>query len=149
MAPTLLNGTGLTQDGPAPNAAQALKDALAVLDKKALLEVLLKIVENNPIVEGALEKKMLVRGRDVVRYHVDTDSEDDESGERGSNGENTRSEERRPIAIKDHEATGRTAMCLNCENRFDVTENVKGDCKWHEGSLTALSHFHLVLKQIE
>ena len=106
MAPALLTGDDSAQDGPAPNATQALKDALAVLDKRALLEVLLKIVENNPIVQHALEKKMLVRGRDVVRYHVDTDSEDNEISERESDDEERESDnkdakslERRPIAI--------------------------------------------------
>ena len=133
MAPATLNGPDSALYGPAPNALQALKDALAVLDKNNLLDLLLKIVENNPIVQRELENKILVRGKDVVRYHVDTDSEDGESDEGESDNEDPGSEERRPIAIKDHEATGRIAICLNCENQFNVTENEKGDCLWHTG----------------
>jgi hypothetical protein len=44
------SGTISAWDGPAPNASQALKAALAVLDKETLLGVLQKIVGTNPVV---------------------------------------------------------------------------------------------------
>jgi hypothetical protein len=146
MAPAPLSGADLELEVPTPNATHALKDALAVLDKKSLLDLLLKIVEDNLIVQRTLENKILVRGKDVVRYHVDTDSEDRGSDEEESDAEESDDErpkykERQPIAIKDHEATGRIAICLNCNSQFNVTENEKGDCLWHTGILISLKYF--------
>lgn len=28
-------------------------------------------------------------------------------------------------------------MCENCEEEFDVTNNAKGDCLWHDGEIAA------------
>lgn len=158
MAPEPSSGADSIHDGPAPNAAEALRLALNVLDKKALLDVLHKIIENNPIVQRSLERSMLVPGKDVVRYHADTDSEDGENCENGKNGISGESEEesfdrsnegqqtRKPIMIRDDEVTGRIAMCLNCDKRFNVTQNERGDCVWHDGIYFYLSYiFNAVL----
>lgn len=157
MAPAPLTETA-SLDAPASDTTQALQAALSVLDKKTLLSVLLKIVDNNPIVQRTLEKRMLVRGTDVVRYHVDSESEDNEdedeaeesnveesdeeesgkevSDEKVSDNKHKISHRQKPITIKDDEFTGRLAVCLNCEEQFNVTENEKGDCIWHPGVLS-------------
>ena len=70
---------------------------------------------------------------------MDTDSKDNESEEGGSDIVKLRSKERRPIAIKDHEVTGRVAICLNWEEQFNVTENWKGYCLWHIGKFINLN----------
>lgn len=142
MTPAPLTEPIAAKDAPASNATQALKVALEVLDKKTLLDVLLDVVDNNPIVQRVLEKQMLVLGSEVVRYHIDSDSEDnkEESEEETVQKEHKISREKRPIAIKDDEFTGRFAVCLNCERQFNVTKNFKGNCIWHPGVLSYLNY---------
>jgi hypothetical protein len=94
-----------------------------------------------------LEKNLLVRGREVVRYHADSDSEDaeeeDEEEEDGSEdrneGGNGTVKELKPILIEDDEFTSRFAKCDHCEEEFDLTINEKGDCTWHSGELNSKS----------
>ena len=92
---------------------------------------------------------MLVQGKDVVRYHVDTDSEDDANSEIESEESELESEsesdtsdksdsdreskKRKPIAIGNEEYTARMTMCENCNEEFNVTLNDRGDCMWHPG----------------
>jgi hypothetical protein len=63
----------------------------------------------------------------------------DESDE--GDGLTTRVQDTKPIAIKDYKATGRIAECLNCEETFNVTDNEKGNCKWHLGTLSRIDYF--------
>ena len=76
---------------------------------------------------------MLVRGKDVVRYHVDTESEDDESSESEESESQSDAGDGSTIAIGDDEYTSRMAICENCKQEFDVTLNDRGDCVWHPG----------------
>jgi hypothetical protein len=85
-----------------------------------------------------LEKNLLVRGREVVRYHADSDSEDAEE-EHKEDSEDGFSKEVKPIAIADDEFTPKYAKCDNCKEEFDVTMNEKGDCTWHSGELNSNS----------
>lgn len=49
-----------------------LKLALTVLVNNALVDVLLKIIEDNPAVQQSIESSMLVSRKDVVKLHADT-----------------------------------------------------------------------------
>jgi hypothetical protein len=91
-----------------------------------------------------------VPGKEVVRYHADTDSEDDQDSENESSedeedeeesADNSDSEEDReprkklkPIEAADEEIVPRNAKCLNCGDDFDVSCNERGDCRWHPGT---------------
>jgi len=88
---------------------------------------------------------MLVQGKDVVRYHADTDSEDDTDSEVESEESQSESDasdtsnsdrdckKRKSIAIGDEEYTSRMASCENCKEEFNITLNHRGDCMWHPG----------------
>ncbi|KAF8847874.1 hypothetical protein BDZ45DRAFT_606751 [Acephala macrosclerotiorum] len=90
----------------------------------------------------ALEKECLVQGKNIVRYHADTaseDAKDDKSSgtEDGSDDDGTSTQnkkEKKSIAIEDDEFAPRFAKCEHCEEEFDVTNNEKGDCLWHTGT---------------
>jgi hypothetical protein len=80
-----------------------------------------------------------------VRYHVNTESEDDANSEIESEESEPESDasdisdldrestKRKPIAVGDEEYTARMATCENCKQEFDVTLNDRGDCEWHPG----------------
>jgi hypothetical protein len=126
---------------PAPVISLSLRKALTVLDKRSLLAELLMLIQNDSAAQRTLEQRLLVRGRDVVRYHVDSDSEDNANSEidnedvkeSESDNERARDSKRRPIGTGDDDVTGRFAVCLHCNTQFDVTMNNRGDCRWHSG----------------
>jgi len=107
-------------------------------------------------IEGAhqaLRERLLIHGKNVIRYHANTDSEDaadsgdeseedsdeDESDGDGRNQNLIPEKILKPIAIRDEEFTPRFATCENCEEEFDVTANLRGDCTWHTGMLHCFS----------
>ncbi|KAH8778072.1 hypothetical protein BGZ57DRAFT_347927 [Hyaloscypha finlandica] len=132
----------------------ALKRAIESMSHdrlKALVKHYCKSIE--PL-RNKLEKKLLVAGREVVRYHIDSDSENDQNSENESseeeeeaNGSYNDSDELdedkeprkklKPIAAADSEMVPKYATCLNCKTEFDVTLNDRGDCRWHSGEKEA------------
>jgi hypothetical protein len=127
---------------PRPVVSEALKLAILTMDDMQLRSYLIHYCEMIEPLNEALEKKWLVPGKEVVRYHVDSDSEDDQDSENESSEDDEDEEdedggERRrkakPIAVADDEMTPRFAKCMNCEVEFDVTSNDRGDCIWHSG----------------
>jgi hypothetical protein len=128
-----------------PTMSGALKEAIKSLSAELLRTELESLCHEFPAIIHTLEDRLLVQGKDVVRYHVDTDSEDDanseiESEERESESDasdisdsHRESKKRKPIAIGDEVYTSRMAMCENCNQEFNVTLNDRGDCLWHPG----------------
>ncbi|KUJ12173.1 uncharacterized protein LY89DRAFT_722537 [Mollisia scopiformis] len=128
---------------PKPIMSEALKDAIDTLPQEKLRKYVKQYCESMTDLREALEKEFLVQGKDIVRYHADTDSEDAEDDEtsshteKGSDSEEDLSRNRKklkPIAIRDEEYGPRMAKCQHCNEDFDVTYNDKGDCIWHPGS---------------
>ena len=132
---------------PKPVISAALEKAIDTLDAAELrgwVKYYCKTVEP---MRSTLEEKYLVLGKDVVRYHADTDSEDDKESENESSEEEEDDEEDdtnaeseneprkklKPIAAADDEMVPRYAECLNCKERFDVSDNKRGYCRWHTG----------------
>jgi hypothetical protein len=128
-----------------PTVSDALKEAINSLGTELLRGELEFLCHEFPIVIHALENRLLVQGKDVVRYHIDTDSEDDANSEIESEESESESDvsdksdsdreskKRKPIVIGDDEFTARMATCENCKQEFDVTLNDRGDCVWHPG----------------
>jgi hypothetical protein len=136
-----------------PTVSDALKEAIKSLSAELLRRELEYLCHEFPAVIHTLEDRMLIQGKDIVRYHVDTDSEDDANSEIESEESELESEsesesesdasdksdsdreskKRKPIAIGDEEYTARMAMCENCNEEFNVTLNDRGDCMWHPG----------------
>ena len=113
--------------------SHALKEAINSLSTELLRKELEFICDQFPIIIHTLEDRLLVQGKNVVRYHADTDSEDEANSEIESEEGDSESEKRKPIAIGDEEYTARMAMCKNCKQEFHVTLNDRGDCVWHPG----------------
>jgi hypothetical protein len=121
----------------------ALNQAIDTLDHKQLRTWVKHYCKSIEPLGTKLENHLLILGKDVVRYHIDTDSEDDqgsvnESSEGDEDGENSDSgsapgKKLEPIAATDDEMVPRYATCLNCGAQFDVSSNDRGDCRWHPG----------------
>ncbi|KAH0543880.1 hypothetical protein GP486_008544 [Trichoglossum hirsutum] len=117
-----------------PVVPDALKKAIESLGAELLRKELNFLCQHHRNVIYTLEDRLLVRGKDVVRYHIDSDSEDRESSEGSESGSsaageidpNRESDRREPIAIGDEEYTARIATCENCNQEFDVTSNERG-----------------------
>jgi len=87
-----------------------------------------------------LEKSLLVTGKEIIRYHADSESEDEEPNEDWQYKEYDFDEKLRiPIAVDDEEFTPRDVVCENCKEVFDMTCNEARECHWHPGFPS--SHF--------
>jgi hypothetical protein len=125
----------------------ALHRAIHTLSAEQLRQEVNTLGLLNRVNNEHLWKRLTVPGKEVVRYHVDTDSEDASGAESEEEGEEEESasdsdaredgdsgrKETKPIAIRNDEMTPRYANCENCNEEFDVTLNERGDCVWHSG----------------
>lgn len=121
-----------------PIVSIALEDAIDTMDEKLLRNTVKEYCATLPELREGMEK-FLVRGRDVVQYHDDTESEGDVESEE----ENEEQEEhedvvkvKKPIAIGDDDFTPRFAECEYCNEKFDVSSNNYRTCYWHTGNMT-------------
>ena len=124
-----------SQSTPEPLVSNVLKRAIDKLDVETLRTWVKHYAEANQGFTNYLESGLLVRGKDVMRYHVNSASEDDELSELESEGDEDEEEASglKPIAVEDEEKTAKFARCMNCKEEFDVTANNRGDCIWHSG----------------
>lgn len=135
---------------PAQDVPPALITAINTMEAARLRMYVREFCRDIPEVRDRLAAQTLVRGKDVIRYHKDSDSEDDvdseiegsEEGQEDRNGnENAGGTERvkplRPIAVEDDELVPLYAKCLNCKQEFDVSTNYTRECHWHTGKLSA------------
>jgi hypothetical protein len=125
--------------------SEALEKAIDTVDGNRLRVLIKHYCASNPALVRALEDEWLVRGKAVIRYHADTDSEDDVDSENESSedehydsdeDEDDRKARRnamKTVKVDNDEATPRYAQCEHCEEEFDVTTNERGDCLWHPG----------------
>ncbi|KAI9764122.1 MAG: hypothetical protein M1840_008682 [Geoglossum simile] len=111
-----------------PAVPDALKKAIESLGTELLRAELKFLCQEYPAVVHTLEDRLLVQRKEVVRYHIDTDSEDHANSSGGSESESSPTGETR-----DEEYTARTEACQNCSQEFDVTLNKRGVCLWHPG----------------
>ena len=131
---------------PAQDVPPALIKAINTMDAARLRMYVREFCRDIPEVRNRLVAQTLVRGRDVARYHRDSDSEDDmdseiESSEEGLEDQNgnedaggsERVKPLRPIAVGDNELVPLYAKCMNCKQEFDVSANNTRECRWHTG----------------
>ncbi|KAF8847921.1 hypothetical protein BDZ45DRAFT_698792 [Acephala macrosclerotiorum] len=121
-----------------PKVSRVLADAIHTMDEELLRRTVLEYCESLPALREGFETKFLVKAKDVIRYHADSDSEDDKESLMGSDNENAdydsqREKKPKPIALMDDELTPRYTTCENCAQKFDVTKNDKRLCYWHTG----------------
>ncbi|KAN0107875.1 hypothetical protein V8E51_007617 [Hyaloscypha variabilis] len=118
---------GRDQDSSKPvQVSAALKKAIDTMDHMRLRLWVKHYCETMQPLRADLEKSLLVTGKNIVRYHADSDSENEESG----------GDEKvvQHIMVGDEELTPRYVMCENCKHEFDATSNDRGDCVWHPGA---------------
>jgi len=70
--------TKVKAQSPDPPVLNPLKDAIRSLDVESARHELEFLRVGFPEVNRRLQERLLVRGKDIVRYHIDTDFEDDE-----------------------------------------------------------------------
>jgi hypothetical protein len=109
--------------------SRALRSAISTLSKALLRAEMQKLCALNDMVRHDLERKLFMPGREVVRYHTDTECKDKEV-EASRPQPNAVS----PIVVSDDQWAPRYAKCENCKAEFDVTKNSKRSCQWHWGS---------------
>lgn len=129
--------------------SKAMASAIDTMDITLVRAYLKAVCEKYPPIRHVIQEKYMVQGKDVVRYHRDSDSEDDPDdsdqesdfesleGEVDSDDESGfeyRTRKVYPIATAEEENTPRFAICERCNIKFDVTENTR-DCYWHEGKI--------------
>jgi hypothetical protein len=120
---------------------ELLQSTLKSLSPAQLLLELQTICANHPEAKKAIQDKLFVKGKDIVRYHADAESEDESDN---SDAEDEGPKAKQTIPIADEELTSRHAKCLNCDEEFDVTNNQRGACFWHTGENTILSPTELI-----
>ncbi len=77
-----------------PAFSAALKKAIDTMDHMRLRSLFKNYWETMDLLREDLEKSLLVPGGDVVRYHVDTESEDDKDRDKeGSSEEEIKDED--------------------------------------------------------
>ncbi|KAK0099424.1 hypothetical protein ONS95_003507 [Cadophora gregata] len=135
--------TNLT-NGSRPNVTPdayvpiALIEAIETMDSTRLRRFVHQFSRDIPEVRELLTQQVLVKGKDVVRYHRDSDSEDDVDSERESSEEEEEEGSGKvkilkPIIESDEEFVPLYAKCENCEQEFDVSDNKTRNCFWHPG----------------
>jgi hypothetical protein len=120
-----------------PILPAALIDAINIVDEKLLRTLVKQYCETLVPLRQKLEDRLLVKGHDVVRY----DSSDEDKNINEDNGESDDEAKENSegkgemgfIAVANGELTPRYATCLNCKAKFDITQNRRGDCRWHTG----------------
>jgi hypothetical protein len=137
MPPKKASSRHVTRPVDQSGVEGALTRALMTASKETLFNHVLRYCDEIVGLREALQRDLVVRGADVVRYHEDStseDAEDDEASEtEAESGSEKNKKASKPISIQDGESTPRWVKCLNCKKEFDVTNNDKGACLWHPG----------------
>lgn len=162
MPPTIIDLTEASSPAPAEPAIVPvevlLKQAIVTAQPSRLRSTLLAVCDNAP--EAArIAGSLLLVPEEKVRYlsaeESSEEEEEDEEEDEDVSGRSDRSDERSPHDEMDKrrkKATGsdhamglatndlkrmrsRYAMCENCAEEFDVADNVKGSCYWHDGEI--------------
>jgi hypothetical protein len=142
---TVKNLRGVKKEvAPKPIVSSALKKAIDTMDHMRLRLWVKHYCEIMEPIRADLEKSLVVLGKDLIRYHTHSASEDDEYSENesteeeedeedsDSDGDRKSKKRLKPIAVADDEMLPRYALCMNCKvSDFDVTANDRGDCRWH------------------
>ena len=94
---------------------------------------MIRVFHNDELAHKALQKRLVVQGSEVVPYHRDTDSEDDEYSELEEEEEDDDDDsqedadvgETRSKVIIGNDETPRYTTCEHCKEGFDVMENTR------------------------
>ncbi|KAH6663349.1 hypothetical protein B0J14DRAFT_609262 [Halenospora varia] len=127
----------------------AVEKVIQTLSESKLRFLVQSQLRDNPIFVNTIENLYLVKGKNIIRYHEDTESEDrgeseeSELGEFSDADEDVESEDadakaerkrrEKVILVEDEEVVPKNAICENCKEEFELDGNERGDCVWHPG----------------
>ncbi|PWY90689.1 hypothetical protein BO70DRAFT_376559 [Aspergillus heteromorphus CBS 117.55] len=123
--------------------------ALQDVSKNTLQDILMSLCYQVPHAYGLVEKRLFVDEDEVAPVDVteeeDSDADDDDDDteksdvedESESEGSNTARKRKRTQPEEDSAGPKkirlRYAICMNCEEEYDVTDNTSESCKYHPG----------------
>lgn len=165
MPPTIIDLTQASSPAPAepeiPSVAVLLKNAIAEAQSSRVRSILVAICDTSPEAARIAANHLLV-SEDNIRYlsaeetseeeEQEEDNEDDEDdaggrsdrNDEGSSHDDTNKSRKetsggshtKGLAVNDvKRMRTRYAMCVNCNEEFEVADNVMGSCCWHDGEV--------------
>ena len=116
--------------------ARQLNAAILGVSKEVLAVLMMKICQDHPSIRDFVERHLLVNESQVPwpgsLVDSDGDSEDsDESDESEASEKVTTVPELTQAGPK--RLRMRYAICINCKEEFDVSENTRKSCSYHPG----------------
>jgi hypothetical protein len=101
-------------------------------------------------VNEELERELVIRGKDIIRYRVEDESYSDQDSlfsetESNLDDKEERGLRRMAVAVESQESTPRWSDCVNCGKKFDLTHNKARDCRWHSGLCSSARRFFIVI----
>ena len=130
-----------------PSAKAVLQSAIDAAQPARLRATLIALCNSSADAANLVSKFLLIPEHEVKRPKrrrpSSEDSDDSDDKEDGSDESSNDSEEEDENSTEDAEATAtslerlrpRYAMCENCSEEFDVMDNEKGACSYHDGRL--------------
>ena len=137
----------LVEQARTPSAKAVLQSAIDTAQPARLRGTLLALCNASAEAASLVSKLLLIPESEVKRSNhrklSDQDSDDDDEEEDGNDESSNDSEEEDENDAEGAEATAtslkrlrsRFAMCENCSEEFDVADNEKGACAYHDGRL--------------
>lgn len=132
--------------GPSYNVPIAVEQVVQTLSETKLRFLIQSQLCDNPNFVKTIENFFLVKGKDIIRYHEDTESEDCGESEESeleefpsdvesenSNDKRERKRREKVILAEDEEVIPKNAICENCKEEFELDRNERGCCVWHLG----------------
>ena len=139
------NSPAVDRPTPAPeHRLHRLQHALAVAQPERLRQTLLDLCSKCPDIAEKASALLLVAEDEAVSIHEsDEESNRSDVEDGGTDSEASVTEPSSAIADEaplvqasngNKRLRPRYAVCINCDEEFDVTCNEKGDCTWHNGN---------------
>lgn len=129
--------------------SKELFKAIDTVEAARLRTIIKDLCATNNALKQSLETQFLILGKDISRYHADTDSEDagysdvdkNETQEQYDDRHQLLEAERKkkPIKLDDAQLHPRFVQCENCEEEFDLGDNLRGWCVWHSRKTSSFS----------
>ena len=116
------------EDGDVPGViVEDVPDTIDSVDPRWLRYYMKTYCKQNNEFADWIAKNMMNPGKDIVRYHVDTDDEDAEETDEDEDHQED------AIPIENFKLASKIQRCTHCEESFDLTTNDRGACTWHPG----------------
>ncbi len=123
--------------------SRRLNAAILSVSKEVLAVLMMKICQDHPSIRDFVEGHLLVNESQVPRpgrpVDSDRDSEDSDDSDDSDESDESEATEKKVTAVPELTQAGpkrlrmRYAICINCKEEFDVSENTRKSCSYHPG----------------